>query len=145
MFPCICQTPSARHSLWVPPLFAVYIFGNPYSESTSKARLTADPGLRDVRAAHVFFDQMSSHWKTVITWHNRESNSHVRFISVWYKQWAVLLVKWDGRGKKKKLYWEKCPANQTQMLHNRDTSHRSSKSGVPNSVEGFMSGLLQTC
>lgn len=112
------------------PLFALYIFGNPRSESTSEARLTADPGLRRVRAARVFFYQMSSHWKTDHMTQQRE-----RLACMFHQR----LIQMMSRQEKKNSRTGKMPCQPTSDV----TQQRRIASFKQ--VRGFLIVLTESC
>lgn len=95
----------------------LYIFGNPRSKSTSKAKLIADPGFYEVRELMFFqlgnCDHMSP-W-------TRQTDIE-QLLCTFRKCLIEMMTCVAGEAMcQEKAALEKCPANQTYILYNHDT------------------------
>lgn len=95
----------------------LYIFGNPWPKSTSKAKLIADPGFYELRVLMFFqlgnCDHMSP-W-------TRQTDSE-QLLCTFRKCLIEMMTCVAGEATcQEKAGLEKCPANQTYILYNLDT------------------------
>lgn len=127
----------------IPCGFALDIFGNPPSESTSEERLTADPSFHELGEAHAFSircPQIGKLWPQ-----SARTDKHIEqlctfFLSCVHFVMCLIEMMTCTIGKaecQEKAALEKCPANQTVHLIQQIHMLCSNKE--------FLIGLKESC
>lgn len=147
MFPCICQTPYTRHSLWVLRYTFLEIL-NLNQHARRDWQLT--PGFYEVGGAHAFLIKCPKMFQIVKLWPHEPMDKTDRQIlnnlCTFCKYLIEMMTCATGEARcQEKSYTGKMPCQPNLHLIQQRHTLRSSKLGVPNLVKGLMSGLLQLC
>lgn len=121
-------------------VFALYIFGNPHSESTSEVRLTVDPGFYEVGGPHVFSikcPQIGKLWPYECM--DKTDRDIEQLLFTFRKCLIEMMTCAAGKARcQEKVALEKYPANQTYILYNNDTCFVQAS-------RGFLIWLRESC
>ncbi len=121
-------------------VFALYIFGNPHSESTSEARLTADPSFYEVGRAHVFSIKCPRIRKLWPHESMDKTDRDIEQLLCTFRKCLIEMMTYAiGEARcQEKAALEKCPANQSYILYNNDTCFVKAS-------RGFLIWLKESC